>query len=333
MMRDVPIAVLNEHPEWQKRLYAELDRRGLGYEELPLHDTLFDPSRRAVPYSMVVNRASPSAWKRGHGSAIFFAQSILGWFEAAGARVVNGRDAYLLETSKAMQSLLLERLGLRYPRTVIANSVGSIRAAADALAYPIVTKPNIGGSGAGIVRHDGRDDLERWLGDSPGFGLDGTVLVQEFHPAQGGHIVRVEMLGARHLYSVKIFPDAADFNLCPADICQVPAKDDVSDRPTPVPDGEFELCVAQAPAKGLRIERHDEAPEVVEAARRIAAAGRLDVCGVEYLTSTRDGERYFYDINALSNFVRDAETVVGFDPTRVFVDWIVETLDGLRAKR
>ncbi len=52
---------------------------------------------------------------------------------------------------------------------------------------------------------------------------------------------------------------------------------------------------------------------------------------VEYLTSTRDGERYFYDINALSNFVRDAETVVGFDPTKVFVDWIVETLEGLRA--
>ncbi len=325
-MRDVPIAVLNEHPEWQKRLYAELDRRGIGYEEVPLHDTYFDPSRRSVPYAMVLNRASPSAWKRGHASAIFFAQSILGWYEACGARVVNGRDAWLLETSKAMQSVLLERLGIRYPRTFVTNSPAAIRSAAESLVYPIVTKPNIGGSGAGIVRFDDHDALEAWLAGDPGFGLDGTVLVQEFHPARDGHIVRVEMLGQKHLYSVKIYPDSTDFNLCPADICQVPAKVEAA-------DGEFELCLAGAPAKGLRIERHDEAPEAVEAARRIASAGGLDVCGVEYLVSTRDGERYYYDINALSNFVRDAETVVGFDPTRVFVDWIVDELATLPASR
>ena len=40
------IAVLNEHPEWQKRLYAELERRGLAYEEVPVHSTLFDPAAR-----------------------------------------------------------------------------------------------------------------------------------------------------------------------------------------------------------------------------------------------------------------------------------------------
>jgi len=36
----------------------------------------------------------------------------------------------------------------------------------------------------------------------------------------------------------------------------------------------------------------------------------------------RDGEAYFYDINALSNFVADAATVVGFDPFVQLVDLI-----------
>ncbi len=42
--------------------------------------------------------------------------------------------------------------------------------------------------------------------------------------------------------------------------------------------------------------------------------GRIDVGGVEYIIDDRDGQRYYYDINALSNFVADAPRVVGFDP-------------------
>jgi hypothetical protein len=37
----------------------------------------------------------------------------------------------------------------------------------------------------------------------------------------------------------------------------------------------------------------------------------------------RDGRHYFYDINALSNFVADARNVVGFDPFERLVDYIV----------
>jgi glutathione synthase/RimK-type ligase-like ATP-grasp enzyme len=326
-MSTLPIAVLNEHPEWQKRLYAELARRDIAFVELPLHDHFFDPSKRERAFSMVLNRASPSAWKRDHASAIFFGQAALAYYETTGARVVNGTPAYLLETSKALQAMLLARLGISTPRTLVANNAASVRAASEALEYPIVVKPNIGGSGAGIVRFDDRASLDAWLDGAPSYGVDGVVLVQEFHPAKDGHIVRVEMLGQRHLYSVKIYPDTTDFNLCPADICQV-----TPGQPPPPTEGstDFELCVVSAPAKKLRIERHDEAPEVVESARAIMAEAKLDVGGIEYLTSTRDGRRYFYDINALSNFVRDAEEIVGFDPTKVFVDWIVAELAASR---
>jgi hypothetical protein len=41
------------------------------------------------------------------------------------------------------------------------------------------------------------------------------------------------------------------------------------------------------------------------------------------LTSVRDGHLYYYDINALSNFVADPLRVVGFDPTERLVDALV----------
>ena len=51
-----------------------------------------------------------------------------------------------------------------------------------------------------------------------------------------------------------------------------------------------------------------------DAVIRLCNAGGLDLGGVEYLESERDGGVYFYDINALSNFVSDAPNLLGFDP-------------------
>jgi hypothetical protein len=62
------------------------------------------------------------------------------------------------------------------------------------------------------------------------------------------------------------------------------------------------------------------AAHIVSAVERIAAAAHIDVGGIEYLESERDGQLYFYDINALSNFVAEPQTVLGFDPTSRLVD-------------
>ncbi|MGH2352535.1 MAG: hypothetical protein ACRDJN_13075, partial [Chloroflexota bacterium] len=66
--------------------------------------------------------------------------------------------------------------------------------------------------------------------------------------------------------------------------------------------------------RGLPIEAFDPPAELVEEARRLVAAAGMDVGGVEYLVNDRDGEAYFYDLNALSNFVADAPNVIGFNP-------------------
>ena len=56
---------------------------------------------------------------------------------------------------------------------------------------------------------------------------------------------------------------------------------------------------------------------------RLACAASIDVGGVEYLVSKADGRIYYYDVNSTSNFVANAEAVVGFDPTARFADFIV----------
>ena len=59
----------------------------------------------------------------------------------------------------------------------------------------------------------------------------------------------------------------------------------------------------------------------MEWGRRIMAAGKLDVGGVEYL-ETQDGRLMFYDINANSNLRPSIAESFGFDPFERVVDFL-----------
>jgi glutathione synthase/RimK-type ligase-like ATP-grasp enzyme len=298
---DRAVAILYEHPLWFEPLFAELESRGIPYERLHAEGHGFDPAACEVPYSLVVNRMSPSAWTRGHARAIFHTLDYLAHLDGIGARVLNAYGAYAYELSKARQLALFARLGVRHPRTRVVNDHVTALEAARELRFPVLVKPNIGGSGAGIVSFDSTDEL---AGAELDFGLDGVALVQERIPARGDSIVRVELLGGELLYAIRILLVPGSFNLCPADYCELPG----------VADG--------VSGRGLPIEAFDPPDEVVEDAKRIAAAAGMDVCGIEYVVDDRNGEAYFYDLNALSNFVADAPNVIGFDPFVNLVDLI-----------
>jgi len=309
-----PIGILYEHPEWFKPLFAELDRRGLAYERILAHEHAFDPSESEAPYSMVVNRVSPSSYLRGHTRAILYAAAYLDHLEAIGVPVVNGSRAYALEISKARQLALLARLGLPHPRSRAASEPRRLVEAATELAYPLIVKPNVGGSGALMRRFETSDELATALqaGELEAlFEIDGTAIVQEYHPPKDGGIVRVEVLDGEFLYAIRIMNDPSQgFNLCPADICQVPEAEPASD---------FEFC-AITPAR--EIEAASPPGWVVDAVVRMFQSSAIDIGGVEYLESERDGQLYLYDVNALSNFVGDAPRIVGFDPFERFVDYL-----------
>ncbi len=305
------IGVLYEHPDWFVLLFAELERRGLPYRRILADALCYDPAATSSDYALVVNRMSPSAYLRGHSGAIFATQHYLAHLDRLGVPVVNGSAAYRLELSKARQLDLLAGLGLPAPATRAINDLVLLEPAAAELEFPLIIKPNVGGSGALMRSFQSLAEL-REARDSGGlddvFGIDGTLLVQEYHPPRGGAIVRVEALDGQFLYAIRIHNDPSQgFNLCPADICQTPAGVDSQES--------FDLCPADAPVRAPRkIEAVDPPDWVKQAVLRICATAGLDLGGVEYLESERDGRLYFYDINALSNFVTDAPNVVGFDP-------------------
>lgn len=105
----LPIAIFHEHTEWFKPLFAEFERRSIPYVRVNAASHVYDPSDRTVRYSLVVNRASPSAYMRGNGGATFHTLHWLKHIEGLGIPVVNGSDAYGVEISKSHQLELLEQ--------------------------------------------------------------------------------------------------------------------------------------------------------------------------------------------------------------------------------
>ncbi|HEU0253069.1 MAG TPA: hypothetical protein VFR12_08525 [Pyrinomonadaceae bacterium] len=310
-----PLAIYYEHPDWFKPLFAELDRRAVPYVTIDATHHSYDPDEDDNRYTLVFNRMSPSAYLRGHGHGIFYTLQYLNHLESLGTRVINGQHAFAVEISKARQLSLLHSLNLPYPKTRVINTTALAVAASEGLRFPVVVKANVGGSGAGIVRFDSRDALINAAeNDKLRLGIDQTALVQEFVPPRDGYITRVETLGGKYLYGIKVFTTGETFNLCPADICQTT-------------DG-VELtrvaCPVDAPRSGLQVEAFEPPPDVIRSVERLVQAAQIDVGGVEYIVDDRGGSLLYYDINALSNFVADATRVLGFDPHARLVDFLQE---------
>ena len=310
--RERPISIYYEHPDWFKPLFAELDRRGTSYVKENPGTHRFDPADEPR-YSLVFNRMSPSAWLRGQGHAIFYTLQYLSHLRERGIRVVNGYDAFATEISKAYQLSLLERLGLPYPKARVIHHATQAAAAAEGLRFPVVVKPNIGGSGAGIRRFDRPDTLrEASKAGTIELGIDSTALVQEFIPTEDGKITRVEVLGGCYLYAINVYSSGESFNLCPADACQT----------TDGAELERKACAIDAPKNGLRVEGYTPPTQQIMDVEQIMKASGIEIGGIEYIVDARDGQLYYYDVNALSNFVADAPRVIGFDPFARLADYL-----------
>src|SRR5258707_1022665 len=259
---------------------------------------------------------SPSAWQRGHGQSLFYTQHFLAHLERHGVRVINGVRAYQAETSKALQLSILRELGLPYAQARVINDPADVPAAAAELEFTVVVKPNVGGSGAEILRFDTPAQLAAAAATGGlELGPDHTALVQEFIPSEEGRITRVEVLGGRFLYAIRVYSSCETFNLCPADVCQT----------TEGAELVRTACPVDAPKNGLRVEGYEPPAQIARDVERIAAACGIEVGGIEYAIDERDGRLYYYDVNALSNFVADAPRVVRFEVRQRIDVVVVET--------
>ena len=292
-----PLAVLYEHQRWFEPLFTVLMRRGIEVAQIDARALTFDPASPEVPSELIFNRVAMSAPQRDPEHGIFHAIAALDHWRRQGARIINGPEVMAIDASKARQLSLIESLGLATPPTRVIHRLSELAEAARAIGFPLLVKANIGGAGAGIVRYEALAEIDAAIeaGTVPR-SVDQVLLVQAYVEPHGQRICRMETLGGRFLYAIDIAVDG-NFDLCPADACQVPGR-------------SVAMSAAHPPA------------DMVAAAEAIAAAAGLDVGGVEYVVDDRDGTPRFYDINALSNFVANPLDVLGWDPHERLVDFI-----------
>jgi len=295
------LVVLYEHPEWQKPLFAALERRGISYTAFDLKQAAF--SNDDTPLAkLYFNQASPSAYVRGNTRAVPLALAYMRALERRGARVLNGADVFALELSKSTQATLLRTLGIDTPRSITFNDPAALRRYADRIEWPAILKPDQGGSGARIHVVESLEHVETILAADPRLWLpENLFLLQELLPHDPAHgIIRLEFLGGELLYAMRVKTHGR-FNLCPSPVCN--------------PDEGAGVCeVPPESAPPVEFYPYAEVPrEAVATARRIAEAAGLDVGGIEYL-ETPDGRRVFYDINANSNLRPSIAASFGFDP-------------------
>lgn len=308
-----PFAIFHEHPDWFKPLFTELEKRGIAYESIDPTRHHYAIEEKAPQFSLFFNRMSPSAYLRDGIQGTFYTLNYLKHLEHHGIRVINGYRAFTYETSKALQLMLMQQLGIKYPKAHVVNHTSQIEAATEGLRFPIVIKANIGGSGAGIEKFNSIEEVREAIKNNQiDFGVDHTALVQEFIPARGGYISRVETLGGKYLYAIRVYTNGESFNLCPADICQTTTGQDLVRN----------ACALDAPKNGLKVEAFTPSDEIIKNIETLVQQSGIDVGGIEYIIDDRDGEVLYYDVNALSNFVADAVNVIGFNPHERLVEYL-----------
>jgi hypothetical protein len=285
------IHVIHENPDWTAPLLSALDTQGLPYEDWLLDQGTLDLSL-PPPEGVFYNRMSASSHTRDHRYAPEYTAAVLAWLEGHGRRVINSSRALQLEVSKVAQYSTLEQHGIRTPKTLAVAGREELLPAARAFGGAFITKHNRAGKGLGVHLFDNAQDLENYV-ESPEFEapIDGITLLQEYIRSPEPFITRVEFVGGKFLYSVRV--DTSDgFLLCPADECQ----DDAAYCPT-LPTSKFRIL-------------HGFDDPIIESYEKVLRNNDVHVAGIEFIVDT-EGTKYTYDINTNTNYNPHAEAVAG----------------------
>ncbi|MEX2630519.1 MAG: alpha-L-glutamate ligase [Tistlia sp.] len=293
------IYVLHENEEWVLPLRAAFEA-----QDLPYREWFLDEARVALdrlpPEGVYYNRMSASSHTRGHRFAPEATRATLQWLELHGRRTVNGSRAIALEVDKLGQYAALQAAGIATPRTVATVGREQVLAAAREFGeWPLILKPNRGGKGLGVRLVHSSAAVEEALDDPAAAPLDGIWLVQQYVAAPEPFITRLEFVGGRFHYAVRV-DTSEGFELCPADACELPGQ--------LLPEGA--ACPAGAAGANGGLSKfsivYGFRHALIARLERFLAAHGIEVAGVEFIVD-RHGQAFVYDVNTNTNYNGDAE--------------------------
>ena len=305
------VYVIHENSVWVEPLRSAFDELGTPFEEWFLDQGVLD-LRSPPPQGVFYNRMSASSHTRDHRYAAEYTGAVLAWLERHGRTIVNDSRALRLEISKVAQYEALASFGIPTPETLAVVGRENIVSAAGALGYPLILKHNRGGKGLGVRLFLSRVALEEHLAsldfEQP---VDGITLVQRYIQAPEPYITRLEFVGGRFLYAVRV-DTSQGFELCPADACQVDAAAIGS-----------AACPAVAPSEKFRVVEGYQNP-LIPTYERFLAANGIGIAGIEVIVDG-EGRTFTYDVNTNTNYNPEAEARAGVFGMRS----IAQYLDGL----
>lgn len=284
------VFVIHENDAWVEPLRREFAVARVPFSEWFLDEGMLDLTT-APPEGVYYNRMSASSHTRGHRYAPEFTAAVLAWLRYHSRTVVNGERALQLEVSKVAQYEALKAFGIATPDTVAVVGRDDIAGAAEKIGFPVILKHNRAGKGLGVRLLFSARALAEQV-NSPDYeeSRDGITLVQRYIKAPAPFITRVEFVGSKLLYAVRV-DTSQGFELCPADACQVEAA--TSACPTIAPGHKFQILPAF------------EHP-LLPAWQAFLAANDIGIAGVEFIVD-KAGHTFTYDINTNTNYNPDAE--------------------------
>jgi glutathione synthase/RimK-type ligase-like ATP-grasp enzyme len=312
MARDIApkIHVIHENEDWIKPLRAAFAAERTDFVEWFLDQGVLD-LRRPPPEGVFYNRMSASSHTRDHRYAAEYTSAVLAWLDRHGRPVVNNGRALALEISKVAQYEALARQGIATPETLAVVGKSHIGAAAERLGFPLILKHNRGGKGLGVRLFLSAAALGEYLASEAYVApVDGITLVQRYIQAPEPYITRVEFVGGRFLYAVRV-DTSQGFELCPADACQVDAQG-LANCPAVAPTDKFKVI------EGFR-------HPLIERYRDFIAANGIGIAGIEFIVD-KAGNAFTYDVNTNTNYNADAEAKAGVSGMRTIARHLKDLL-------
>lgn len=294
------VGFLYEHPTWTRSLVEAIRARGIDIEPIDVATYRWRADQRPPTFDRWINRVNSMPSLGRSSSVVAATAQLLAWLEMHDQFVINGAAVHRIGSSKAAQGALFSKLGMHTPASVSIADPADAAAAAEMLRLPVLTKPNVGGSGVGIQRFDRADDLA--AASNVDLGMDGTGVVQQVIESADGFVYRVEMLGADVLY-VTAQPLSTDgFNYCAVD-------------------------GGAAENSGTTVQLVEPTASVARQAAEFMAAAQADVGSVEYMIDAATGGPCFFDFNPYSNFIEGFDDELGFNPIERYIDFVIGTGD------
>jgi hypothetical protein len=280
------IYIIHENDTWTAPLLHELESLGLPYESWFLDRGLIDIDR-IPPAGVFYNRMSASSHTRDHRFAPEYTAGVLSWLEGYGRRVLNSSRALQLEVSKIAQYTALNAHGIRTPKTVAAIGSLEIVTAARKFSGSFITKHNRAGKGLGVRLFDDVDTVQDYVHSAEFLApIDGITLVQEYIESPQPYITRVEFVGGKFLYAVRV-DTSGGFELCPADVCST------------IGETVFKFSIIE--------NFHDP---IIARYEQFLAANDIHIAGIEFIVD-KHGQLFTYDVNTNTNYNSEAERSAG----------------------